>query len=546
MSAPLFHNMFHSIGADYDPMWSDVLMLVQAGGSAPGSVPKDHSRYQTPILRVGDPQVGAVGSGRFPDTSGIVTTTLPGVLRAAAPDDLFLLGPEGGRITSGRVFTLDGWYRYPARGSYNRDAFLFALGRASGGSVTGRVAQWISSIPNFTSTTASFVVGVPVGPSETNRIHVGVLGGYTYHDGWDNYTVGGRLAQSYSHSDKAAGDWVHLHMIVDFSTTAGALTVTLDGVPHATVPLIPATHNGYTTNSRVLRHCFGTVYEPELPTVWIGGLGETAGYDHGAPLAWHALRVTNGVRPYDAGMPGRRMWSLSGTPNNQGAGGSGNAVGQAVLPPGATFVVPGGVTQISAVCVGCKLSIAGTDVVAATWPVLGDGGGRGGTGGTGWSESVSPPPKVSFGGGGTPPPDIVYTYPGGGGGAGGYGGKGGDGFRHGAYNGTGQQGGGGGGASGQRGGHVGLKGRGANGMAPGSGPGTTGSPGGTAVGGGAGGTGAGDGVDGNHLAWRNAIPVTPGQTVLCTYIGQPGGTGAARIMWGDDRSYPDDAGDVTP
>jgi hypothetical protein len=66
------------------------------------------------------------------------------------------------------------------------------------------------------------------------------------------------------------------------------------------------------------------------------------------------------------------------------------------------------------------------------------------------------------------------------------------------------------------------------------------------VGGGAGGAGAGDGVDGNHLAWRNNIPVTPGQTVLCTYIGQPGGTGAARLIWGDGRSYPDDAGDVTP
>ncbi|MBS0414340.1 MAG: hypothetical protein JSR68_08205 [Proteobacteria bacterium] len=238
-----------------------------------------------------------------------------------------------------------------------------------------------------------------------------------------------------------------------------------------------------------------------------------------------------------------------GTANTLGGTGGGDsaAPGQRVLLDGQGWVVPAGVTSISAVCVGTKLTVAGTDVVSAARPRVGDGGGLGGALGAGDITVTEIPPQPSFGGGGPGTQYQTIITPGGGGGAGGYGGGGGAGEPGGAgsYSPTGTQGAGGGGKRGYAGGGVGLKGRGASGGAT-STAGSPGSANGPVYGGGNGGTpvsGSQDGTIGADLAWRNAIAVTPGQSVVCARVAG-GSSGAARIIWGDGRSYPDNAGDV--
>ena len=236
-----------------------------------------------------------------------------------------------------------------------------------------------------------------------------------------------------------------------------------------------------------------------------------------------------------------------------------------------TFIVPEGVTQVSAVCVGPGHSSTGgidpgntsfgSYVIAAAgggvasssrytgggiyYPLpdtrsgtASTGGGSGGNGGSGGS-----------------------NYGGGGGGAGGYSGAGGN------FNSAGQGGGGGGGAStggdsgwyASGGGGVGLFGQGTSGPAPtlSSGYGTHGGPGRPGSGGGegtnsqtsgsggdyGGGAGAytGDGGGGGALVYGNNIPVTAGQSITVivspsdrtktAYPANGGGGGAVRVVW---------------
>lgn len=241
--------------------------------------------------------------------------------------------------------------------------------------------------------------------------------------------------------------------------------------------------------------------------------------------------------------------------------------GQVIITPTAltmTWIVPQDVYEISAVAIGLGTSGAqlvtslsrGATVLLSTTSALGAGigGGNGGNGGTGDGASTG-------------------AASGGGGGAGGYAGNGGVGGSYTSYNGTngsaGQGGGGGGGRGAslygdslQRtsgsGGGVGLLGQGANG---GGGygqagnideaQGGNGSP--PAVGrtygaGNKGSQNGGSGGKGGNLRWRNAIPVTPGETLNIAFPVQglsaaPFGT-AIRIIWGGGRSFPLNAGDM--
>lgn len=229
-----------------------------------------------------------------------------------------------------------------------------------------------------------------------------------------------------------------------------------------------------------------------------------------------------------------------------------------------TWTVPAGVTSICVVCVQeggtngssapgyAQVRNAALTVVcrAQNGARIGDGGGDGGLGGTGSG-----------------------TQGAGGGGAGGYAGDGGVGSSGGGAAGAGAGGGGGGGFSGVAGatsfgyggGGVGLWGQGTNGVA-----GTSGTPGGGGGSGGLEGTQGTDGVcgggfrgvyfsathqpggRGGALAYKNNIPVTPGDTI---YIqGYFDGTtdssngienAGVRIIWGAGRSFPStNTGDV--
>lgn len=263
-----------------------------------------------------------------------------------------------------------------------------------------------------------------------------------------------------------------------------------------------------------------------------------------------AVRVTEGAfrgaQPQLVSQPMPIPLGTANTPGGTG-GGDTSAPGQRVLTDGQGWIVPAGVTEICAVCVGTKLTVAGTTVVSADRPRVGDGGGLGGAAGAGLITVEQKPVGPGFGGGASAPEYITTITPGGGGGAGGYGGNGGAGEPGGAgsYSPTGTQGAGGGGRRGYAGGGVGLRGRGASGAATS----TAGSPGSLPApvyGGGNGGApvaGSENGTAGADLAWRNAISVTPGQSVVCTRVAG-GSSGAARIMWGGGRSYPDNAGDV--
>lgn len=225
-------------------------------------------------------------------------------------------------------------------------------------------------------------------------------------------------------------------------------------------------------------------------------------------------------------------------------------VGQLILTASGPWVVPPGVTSISAVAVQAGGSSPGALIQRGAAVLLraqngariGDGGGEGGT----------------VGNSGIVHGTTAAHYQNGGPGAGGYSGNGGDGawwvpvsFSHRGET-AGMGGGGGGGGSSIRwpdaeqpdnlsaGGGVGLYGQGASGE-----PGLPGS----------GGTGATYGgcywnatpIRGGALAWKNSIAVTPGET-LAISIGERShsysGPGAVRIIWGGDRSFPYNAGDI--
>ncbi len=253
------------------------------------------------------------------------------------------------------------------------------------------------------------------------------------------------------------------------------------------------------------------------------------------------------------------------------------AVGQQefTTPGSYSWTAPAGVTSVSVVAIGG-----------------GGGGGRNGdTGQTPGGDSYFIDASTVRGGGGGHGIDTFGTFTGdgggnggysnstgssfsGGGGAGGYSGSGGNG---GIGNGTGTTqvaggdgaGGGGGGGGWASGGGVGIYGQGPSGSgssigaAEGGGGGSGGVDGKTYTDGsnsssliqrgGAFGGGGGStyyyGGSGGGLGWKNSIAVQPGTTytvvvgdgglpdVQWQYAGQ-GGSGAVRIIWGPDRSFP--------
>ena len=217
--------------------------------------------------------------------------------------------------------------------------------------------------------------------------------------------------------------------------------------------------------------------------------------------------------------------------------------GQVLFESSGSWVVPAGVTSISMVAVqsGDIGDTAGSSVTynsavvcrALNWSRIGDGGGDGGASG---ASNLS-----------------TYWYGGGGGGAGGYGGNGGNGGSagpSGAFPTAGNGGGGGGGGAnrnsggaGAPGGGVGVLGQGSNGVAGTSFFSSPGRPGGAGSGGvgrkyGGGAVGASGSYTANHggaLAYKNNVPVTPGQVVSISIAGT---NGAVRIIWGPGRAFP--------
>lgn len=269
-----------------------------------------------------------------------------------------------------------------------------------------------------------------------------------------------------------------------------------------------------------------------------------------------ATRVLQGSEP--VAPPGQQVWTSDG---------------YGVLSA-TSFVVPAGVYSISAVVVGqggngSALIRRGATTLLSTSDTIGFNGVGGGNGGAPGARSGRGPIfEAGAGGaggysgnGGAGGATVGSAVPGnyegraGVAGSGGGGGGGGGGY----YGGSGAQGYGG------YGGGVGLLGQGANGAG--------GSAGNTSVrdggGGGAGSPpasiayGAGflhgtvGSVPGGNLRYRNNIPVTPGETLTVQMVGNYtfvdgnsynvyDGTsrGGIRIMWGDGRSYPSNAGDV--
>lgn len=209
--------------------------------------------------------------------------------------------------------------------------------------------------------------------------------------------------------------------------------------------------------------------------------------------------------------------------------------GQLEFTASGTWTVPMGVDSISMVCVQAagnylptQIEIDGVIVCRAqnNGYRIGDGGGDGGTGGTSVNPGVGDPQA------------------GGGGGAGGYTGNGGAGVTWGQVTpqptGDGAQGG----TNGYGGKGIGLKGVGSPPASD-----SSGFFGGSYGGGNGGATSFDGGSNGGALAWRNNVAVIPGQVVTATIYtppanSAPNGRGAARIMWGGGRSYPNNAGDV--
>lgn len=271
-------------------------------------------------------------------------------------------------------------------------------------------------------------------------------------------------------------------------------------------------------------------------------------------------------------------------------------VGEAVwTTPGTyTFTVPDGITSVCAVVVGAGgagydgtaggSSSFGSSVTATGGAVGGSNGTAGALGGQG---------GLAYGGdgGGHGGNSGAGSYETGGGGAGGYSGNGGTGGSsnsggstggnaNSAATGSGGGGGGGGSSSGRGGGGggVGLFGRGADGVGGigakrnanttssgrdgGGGSGGEGNANavggnGGRCGGGGGGDGARTGGGGGGLTWKNNIAVTPGQKITVT-VGKggestynratnpadkspTGGDGGVRVIWGPDRSFPNNA-----
>ena len=519
----VLHHVIKSLGTRYDPLAGKVVAHIVGGGSVGNTQFQDISTLRTPCVTTGTLK-GASASGPFgPAVSlkgggGAAAMTLHAedprykLVSSATPSEpLDIEGP----------FTIDGWFKCDLP-TTNTGRIVWCM---HGTGFSGAGWSWAGA-----SNGATMALSLS-GSSTSPRLSVRRVEAQSDGFGGVYYVLTEYAVVNLTSA--AQGQWVYYHLY--YPKPGGPGTLNAFGRPPATDSGV-----GYWSSSSVAM----SISLGAFPN----GAQITGG---GTAVEFYTFRLTLGHRPYDAALLTSPWPTPGGTQNWLGApAGSSTPIGQKVLANGEVWVVPPGITSFSAVAVGCKLSIAGADVLAATWPVLGDGGGQGGAGGTGHSNTVTSwsngPPTASFGGGsGTVRTTRTYTYYGGGGGAGGYAGNGGHGVNtQGATASAGSGGGGGGGATQAWGGGVGLKGQGASGTG-GSNPGQPGSANGTTYGGGKpGSSGTVNGAPGNNLAWRNNITVTQGQVVLCTYIGQSGQTGAARIMWGDARSYPSNAGDV--
>lgn len=522
----IFHDVIKSMGTAYDPLAGNVVAHIVGGGHVGNTVFRDLSPLQTPAVTKGAVK-GALVTGPFGSDVGLAGNT--GAITLVAPDNRFgMTGSNLGTQGASGGFTVDGWFRanspvLTAYDDHSRPVFCLHGNGFDGGS---GYFYWRRN-----GSQSGLVLGLLYARYGPDSTVVGLCTGA--HELSPSYGYTPILNPAHTPLPTALrNQWLYYHLrVTKIADDQAAFVLRL----HNLAPI------SYTD----------TFYWSDYPNLSISVGGAPNGSN---PITNHyAFRLTKGNRPYNAAMLTSPWPVRGGTTNWLGApAGQSAAAGQKVLLPGEVWVAPPGVDKFSAVAVGCKLTIQGTEVLRATWPVLGDGGGQGGAGGSGHSTSVTSPGASSgpaFGGSPPPPPvTTTYHYPGGGGGAGGYTGKGGDGVSsRGSTASSGGGGGGGGGSPGYDGGGVGLKGTGPSGTGGGR-PGHPGSANGPVYGGGKGGTtgdyGTLNGRPGNHLAWRNDIPVNPGQVVLCNYIGETGQTGAARIIWGDDRSFPDNAGDI--
>lgn len=227
-----------------------------------------------------------------------------------------------------------------------------------------------------------------------------------------------------------------------------------------------------------------------------------------------------------------------------------NPTGEQIFTSSGDFVVPPGVQKVCVVCVGSGTGDSTDSSFGVDVPVIGQGS-SGQTGG-GYSGADG----GGYGGDGAPTYDPGDWRFGPGGGAGGYSGDGGNGVNVNSSAGdtTGEDGLGGAGAGGGSdgcyygagGGGVGLFGEGDSGLGVSGDPGQGGSGGeageekynqganGGIYGGGKSGFSGINGKGGGGLAWKNDIPVIPGQVIPVS----TGGNGAVRVIWGNGRAFP--------
>jgi len=232
--------------------------------------------------------------------------------------------------------------------------------------------------------------------------------------------------------------------------------------------------------------------------------------------------------------------SLNGPDNAGGGGGGGGlAYGTFSVIPGETLTVSVGAGGSKSLFVGGDGSSGGTTIISRGATILLSGGGGGGGkysslgGGVGGSSGGTERDGGGSGGDGGSPTDNAGG--GGGGGAAGYGGDGGDGGTGNNGEGTNGSGGAGGGGGGQQssgtqnngGGGVGIIIKGVSGSG-----GESNNPGG---GGSNGSDGGSAGVGGIYGGGGGA---TEDDT---TSLGADGGSGAVRVIWGEGRTYPDNS-----
>ena len=233
-----------------------------------------------------------------------------------------------------------------------------------------------------------------------------------------------------------------------------------------------------------------------------GNSGTGSGAGGGGGLSWGTFAVTAGET--------LNIQVGSGGSGGNSSGSNGTAGGQSYIRrSGSNLLVAGG----------------GGGGIGEASQNTGGGSGGTGSGGTG---------SQGGGAGGNGSNAINDSSAQGGGGAGGYSGNGGQGGRSGTGN-SGSGGGGSGGSGGNTygggGGGVGILGEGSSGTGGNGAGGSGGSSGGS-------GNGSGSQNGGTHGGGGGAAEDDTSDS------GGTGGVGAVRIMWGDSRSYPNNAGSV--